>query len=178
MIDWNDYWYFAPDCRRKATAGRQYVRKVSKSVLSRRMSALSTTWCTSDSADNPTPALTKSASNLRRRCQTLVNQSERAALLFRRYRSITGDVLRGSVRRYSWRNVAGAAPSTNLCPLAAGKCAAPCCQSPGGYDCEGIDIALSVSSGALPDSSLHYKKSIRYTIFWFASPSGSSNILI
>ncbi|MDI5823180.1 LysR family transcriptional regulator, partial [Salmonella enterica subsp. enterica serovar Kentucky] len=79
MIDWNDYWYFALIAEEGSYSRAAIRAQVSKSVLSRRMSALEEQLGVHlIQRTTRRLALTKVGEQFAQECQTLVNQSERA----------------------------------------------------------------------------------------------------
>lgn len=179
MIDWNDYWYFALIAEEGSYSRAAIRAKVSKSVLSRRMSALEEQLGVHlIQRTTRRLALTKVGEQFAQECQTLVNQSERARAVVQAVQEYPQGTLRISAPVFMAETWLGALinefiarwPLANVQLLAVNR--------PVDMIAEGIDIALSVSSGALPDSSLHYKKINTLYDILVASPSGSSNILI
>lgn len=159
MIDWNDYWYFALIAEEGSYSRAAIRAQVSKSVLSRRMSALEEQLGVHlIQRTTRRLALTKVGEKFAQECQKLVNQSERARAVVQAVQEYPQGTLRISAPVFMAETWLGALinefiarwPLANVQLLAVNR--------PVDMIAEGIDIALSVSSGALPDSSLHYKK--------------------
>lgn len=159
MIDWNDYWYFALIAEEGSYSRAAIRAQVSKSVLSRRMSALEEQLGVHlIQRTTRRLALTKVGEQFAQECQKLVNQSERARAVVQAVQEYPQGTLRISAPVFMAETWLGALinefiarwPLANVQLLAVNR--------PVDMIAEGIDIALSVSSGALPDSSLHYKK--------------------
>ncbi|EDT7239276.1 TPA: LysR family transcriptional regulator [Salmonella enterica subsp. enterica serovar Warragul] len=159
MIDWNDYWYFALIAEEGSYSRAAIRAQVSKSVLSRRMSALEEQLGVHlIQRTTRRLALTKVGEQFAQECQKLVNQSERARAVVQAVQEYPQGTLRISAPVFMAETWLGALinefiarwPLANVQLLAVNR--------PMDMIAEGIDIALSVSSGALPDSSLHYKK--------------------
>ncbi|WP_370615307.1 LysR substrate-binding domain-containing protein [Citrobacter portucalensis] len=159
MIDWNDYWYFALIAQ-EGSYSRAAVRAgVSKSVLSRRISALEERLGVRlIQRTTRRLALTTVGEQFAQECQTLVIQSERARAVVQAVQEYPQGTLRISAPVFMAETWLGEFisefiarwPQTNLQLIAVNRSV--------DMIAEGIDIALSASSESLPDSSLHYKK--------------------
>ncbi|UJL40951.1 LysR family transcriptional regulator [Salmonella enterica subsp. enterica serovar Infantis] len=148
MIDWNDYWYFALIAEEGSYSRAAIRAKVSKSVLSRRMSALEEQLGVHlIQRTTRRLALTKVGEQFAQECQTLVNQSERARAVVQAVQEYPQGTLRISAPVFMAETWLGALinefiarwPLANVQLLAVNR--------PVDMIAEGIDIALSVSSG-------------------------------
>lgn len=148
MIDWNDYWYFALIAEEGSYSRAAIRAQVSKSVLSRRMSALEEQLGVHlIQRTTRRLALTKVGEQFAQECQKLVNQSERARAVVQAVQEYPQGTLRISAPVFMAETWLGALinefiarwPLANVQLLAVNR--------PVDMIAEGIDIALSVSSG-------------------------------
>lgn len=171
MIDWNDYYYFSLIAEEGSYSRAAERCGVSKSVLSRRMSALE------ESLDvrliqrtTRRLSLTSAGEQFAIECRTMVSQAERARAVVMAVQEAPQGLLRVSAPVFMAESWFGEFVSEFIArwPLARIQLLAE--NRPVDLITEGIDFALVTSSGRLADSTLHYKKLHTQADIFVASP--------
>ncbi len=159
MIDWNDYYYFALIADEGSYSQAALRAGVSKSVLSRRMAALEERLGVRlIQRTTRRLALTAAGEQFAVECRALVAQGERARAVVMAAQESPQGMLRVSAPVFMAETWFGEFVSEFIARWPLAKVQLLAINRPVDMVAEGIDIALVTASGALADSTLHYKK--------------------
>lgn len=159
MIDWNDYYYFALIADEGSYSQAALRAGVSKSVLSRRMTALEERLGVRlIQRTTRRLALTAAGEQFAVECRALVAQGERARAVVMAAQESPQGMLRVSAPVFMAETWFGEFVSEFIARWPLTKVQLLAINRPVDMVAEGIDIALVTASGALADSTLHYKK--------------------